>query len=51
MPMTAAEGAMTDRLARGESVPGGPGACARAGCRMTSEEQDWRERFERQSVA
>jgi hypothetical protein len=26
------EGEITDRLARGESVPGGPGACARHGC-------------------
>lgn len=30
--MTPAEGMLTDRLARGEAVPGGPGACARPGC-------------------
>lgn len=30
--MTAAEGAATDRLARGEAVPGGPGACAGPSC-------------------
>lgn len=28
MPITAAEGAILDRLAHGEPVPGGPGACA-----------------------
>ena len=27
--MTPAEGAATDRLAHGEAVPGGPGACGR----------------------
>jgi hypothetical protein len=32
MTMTGEEGEATDRLARGESVPGGPGACARPGC-------------------
>jgi hypothetical protein len=30
--VTPAEGEATDRLARGEAVPGGPGACARPGC-------------------
>ena len=30
--ITAGEGEATDRLARGESLPGGPGACARPGC-------------------
>jgi Protein of unknown function (DUF3631) len=30
--MTPEEGAITDRLARGEAVPGGPGACGRDGC-------------------
>ena len=26
------EGILTDRLSRGEAVPGGPGACDRPGC-------------------
>jgi hypothetical protein len=30
--MTPEEGIVTDRLARGEAVPGGPGACGRDGC-------------------
>ena len=30
--MTDGEGIVTDRLARGEAVPGGPGTCARDGC-------------------
>jgi hypothetical protein len=30
--MTPREGELTDRLARGEAVPGGPGACARDDC-------------------
>ncbi|HLN70847.1 MAG TPA: DUF3631 domain-containing protein [Streptosporangiaceae bacterium] len=30
--MTDQEGILHDRLARGEAVPGGPGACARDGC-------------------
>lgn len=30
--MTREEGQLTDRIARGESVPGGPGACTRPGC-------------------
>ena len=30
--MTEEEGILTDRLARGEAVPGGPGACDRDGC-------------------
>jgi hypothetical protein len=30
--MTPAEGIVTDWLARGDAVPGGPGACARDGC-------------------
>jgi hypothetical protein len=31
-PMTAEDGRICDLLARGEAVPGGPGACAREGC-------------------
>jgi len=31
-PMCATEGEVGGRLSRGESVPGGPGACAREGC-------------------
>jgi len=30
--MTDEEGILQDRLARGEAVPGGPGACDRDGC-------------------
>lgn len=30
--MTPAEGELTDRIARGEAVEGGPGACTRPGC-------------------
>jgi hypothetical protein len=30
--MTAAEGAITDRLGRGDAIPFGPGACYRPGC-------------------
>jgi len=31
-PMCRAEGELAGRLSLGESVPGGPGACAREGC-------------------
>ena len=30
--MTQLEGALTDRLSRGEAAPGGPGACGQEGC-------------------
>lgn len=30
--MTPEDGEVCDRLARGEAVPGGPGACTREGC-------------------
>lgn len=32
LPAAPSEGQLVDQLARGESVPGGPGACTRPGC-------------------